>query len=61
MWGPMGVQAVDKHIGILRVHGENFQLQKVKLKTTRPFFIDEVILEDQEGLDANRPVTHTLT
>lgn len=39
-----------KHLGIMRVHGKNFQMEKVPLSTVRPFIIRDVVLVD-EGLD----------
>lgn len=47
-------EALDKHIGLLLVHGTKFKLEPIKLKTVRPFIFDSVNLAehyDELGLD----------
>ena len=38
-------EAVPKSVGILKIHKKNFKLDKVELKTTRPFLMDSIILK----------------
>ncbi|KAI8903750.1 Metallo-dependent phosphatase-like protein, partial [Gorgonomyces haynaldii] len=37
-------ESVDKHVGILKIGQDDFQYEKIKLKTVRPFLMREVIL-----------------
>ncbi|KAJ3044688.1 Double-strand break repair protein mre11a [Rhizophlyctis rosea] len=43
-------EAVPKHVAMLKIKGDQFQLEKVRLKTVRPFIMDEVILKDERNL-----------
>ncbi|KAJ3277861.1 Double-strand break repair protein mre11a, partial [Borealophlyctis nickersoniae] len=43
-------EAVPKHVALLRIKGTEFQMQKIRLKTVRPFILDEVALKDVSGL-----------
>ncbi|RKO84774.1 Mre11 DNA-binding presumed domain-containing protein, partial [Blyttiomyces helicus] len=43
-------EAVEKHVGILEIKGTDFQLEKIRLKTVRPFIMDEVVLKDETDL-----------
>ncbi|KAJ3053886.1 Double-strand break repair protein mre11a, partial [Rhizophlyctis rosea] len=49
-------EAVAKHVGILQIKGSHFQLEPLRLKTVRPFIMDEVVLKDEKDL---RPTDHT--
>eukprot|EP00039_Didymoeca_costata_P004820 m.76395 g.76395 ORF g.76395 m.76395 type:complete len:633 (+) comp12554_c0_seq1:227-2125(+) len=49
-------EAEPKHIGILKIYKETFLMEKLPLRTVRPFYIDEVCLED-EDLDPTKPQT----
>ena len=46
-------EAIDKHIGLLEIEGENFRVLPIKLKTVRPFIFDTInlstITEDIKG------------
>ncbi|KAJ3258944.1 Double-strand break repair protein mre11a [Boothiomyces macroporosus] len=44
-------ESAQKHIGILKITGQEFQLEKIKLKTVRPFVMDNVELSKVDGLD----------
>ncbi|KAJ3270534.1 Double-strand break repair protein mre11a [Terramyces sp. JEL0728] len=44
-------ESAQKHVGILKITGQEFQLEKIKLKTVRPFIMDNVELSKVEGLD----------
>ena len=44
-----------RHVGILEIKGSHFQLEPVRLKTVRPFIMDEVVLKDEKTL---RPTDH---
>ena len=35
---------MKKHVGILNIKGTSYQLEKIPLKSVRPFVNDEVIL-----------------
>jgi double-strand break repair protein MRE11 len=43
-------ESVEKHVGILEITGKEFSLEKVRLKTVRPFVIDDVVLAEQRDL-----------
>lgn len=40
-------------MGILRIRGRSYNLEPVPLKTVRPFYIKEVYLNQQPGLEPN--------
>ena len=46
-------EARTKHVGILRITNRNYTLTKVRLKTVRPFIMDEIVLKDCDGLRPN--------
>uniref|UniRef100_A0A8C3FY83 Double-strand break repair protein n=1 Tax=Cyclopterus lumpus TaxID=8103 RepID=A0A8C3FY83_CYCLU len=48
-------EAAKKHIGLLRVKGRKMNLQKIPLKTVRQFFIQDVVLDDQDHFTADTP------
>lgn len=39
-------EAVPKHVAILKIIGKRFDLEKIKLKTVRPFVIESYNLND---------------
>lgn len=41
-------EAIDKHIGLLLIHGDKFRIEPIKLKSVRPFVFDTVLLADIE-------------
>ena len=41
-------EAKIKHVGILTLHGNNWDLEKVRLKSVRPFVIQDVELDKTE-------------
>ncbi|KAI8811120.1 Mre11 DNA-binding presumed domain-containing protein [Cladochytrium replicatum] len=41
-------EAIPKHVGILSIQGREFTIEKIRLKTVRPFVTDEVILGEVE-------------
>lgn len=43
-------EAVPKHVAILQINKLEFSMEKVRLKTVRPFQMSEVILSNVEGL-----------
>ncbi|KAI8818933.1 DNA repair protein rad32 [Fimicolochytrium jonesii] len=43
-------EAVPKHVAILRISGSDFNLEPVRLRTVRPFIMDDVVLQDIEDL-----------
>ncbi|PWW71937.1 DNA repair exonuclease [Tuber magnatum] len=40
-------EAVTKHVGILSVTGRGFELEKIRLKTVRPFVMKEIVLAEE--------------
>jgi double-strand break repair protein MRE11 len=46
----MDGEAVPKHVGILTVTGKNFEMEKIRLKTVRPFVMRTVALADEPAL-----------
>ncbi|KAG4074814.1 hypothetical protein HA402_006453 [Bradysia odoriphaga] len=41
-------EAIDKHVGLLFIHGIRFQMQPIKLKSVRPFVFDSIHLAEVE-------------
>ncbi|KAK9472480.1 Mre11 DNA-binding presumed domain-containing protein [Dipodascopsis tothii] len=39
-------EAVEKFVGLLSITGQDFQIEKIKLKTVRPFVMKEVVLAE---------------
>ncbi|XP_012285624.1 double-strand break repair protein MRE11 [Orussus abietinus] len=46
-------EAEPKHVAILQIHKFDFQVQKLKLKTVRPFVFDNLFLDDEENISKN--------
>lgn len=45
-----------RHVALLQINGNDYQLDPIPLRTVRPFVMDEVYLQDaaeEEGLDVN--------
>jgi hypothetical protein len=45
-----------RHVALMEVHGKDYRLTPIPLRTVRPFVLDEVILSDaaeDEGFDLN--------
>lgn len=45
-------ESKTKHVGILTIDGKNFGLEKIRLKTVRPFIMRDIVLRDIPNLDA---------
>jgi len=43
-------EAVPKHCGILSITGTEFKLEKIRLKTVRPFVMREIVLADENEM-----------
>ncbi|KAF3936317.1 hypothetical protein ABW19_dt0208842 [Dactylella cylindrospora] len=43
-------EAVAKHIGILSITGKKFEIEPIRLKTVRPFKMQEVVLYDDRSM-----------
>lgn len=41
-------EAIDKHVGLLLIHGTQFRIEPIKLKSVRPFIFDSVHLNEVE-------------
>lgn len=44
----------SRHVGLLEIHGKEYQMTAIPLRTVRPFVLDECSLEEaaeDEGLD----------
>lgn len=39
-------EAEPKHVGLLKIQGKQFHLEKIRLRSVRPFIIDEVNLDE---------------
>lgn len=46
-------ESVPKYVGILHVHKTSFKLQKLKLKTVRPFVFHSINLNDNKDIKTN--------
>ncbi len=46
-------EAVQKHIGILEIHGDLFKFEKIPLKSIRPFVIDHIVLSNIKDIEPN--------
>lgn len=52
-------EAIDKHIGLLLIHGDKFRMEPIKLKSVRPFIFDSIHLgemEEELGLNEGNTV-----
>ncbi|KLT40250.1 DNA repair exonuclease [Cutaneotrichosporon oleaginosum] len=47
-------EALPKHVGILSIQGDKFQIAEVPLKTVRPFEIDDLELGEEAERDGNK-------
>ncbi|KAJ3005189.1 Double-strand break repair protein mre11a [Thoreauomyces humboldtii] len=43
-------EAVPKHVAILKITGQSFRVEPIRLRSVRPFIMDEVSLKDINGL-----------
>ncbi|KAG4074771.1 hypothetical protein HA402_006410 [Bradysia odoriphaga] len=41
-------EAIDKHVGLLLIHGTQFRMEPIKLKSVRPFVFDSIHLAEVE-------------
>jgi double-strand break repair protein MRE11 len=39
-------EAVPKHVGLLKIQGRKFDMKKLRLRTVRPFVMDDIVLSD---------------
>ncbi|KAI0692701.1 Mre11 DNA-binding presumed domain-containing protein [Cytidiella melzeri] len=49
-------ESIEKHVALMEVHGKEYRLTPIPLRTVRPFIMDEVILSDaaeDEEFDLN--------
>ncbi|KAG6816621.1 meiotic recombination [Tephrocybe sp. NHM501043] len=47
-------EAIEKHVALLQIHGKEFQMTPLPLRTVRPFVIEDVVLSEvaeAEGID----------
>lgn len=52
-------EAIDKHVGLLWIHGTEFRMEPIKLKSVRPFVFDSIHLaelEDELGLNEGNTI-----
>ncbi|KAJ3345775.1 Double-strand break repair protein mre11a [Entophlyctis luteolus] len=48
-------EMIPKHVGILEIHPDKqFKIEKVQLKTVRPFVMDDIVLADCKGLSSRK-------
>jgi len=50
-------ESKSKHVGILRIRGQEFSMKKVRLETVRPFIMDDLVLSEVPELNKNKPET----
>lgn len=49
-------ESLEKHVALMEIHGKEYRLTPIPLRTVRPFVMDNLPLEDvaaQEGVDIN--------
>lgn len=51
---PVLPSLTSRHVGILSVQGDQFQIAEIPLKTVRPFEMDEIILTDEAAVAENK-------
>ena len=44
-------EAIPKHVGLLKIQGRAFNMEKIRLRTVRPFVFDDVVLTDIEEIE----------
>lgn len=44
-------ESEPKHVALLKIQGKNFQLDKIRLKTVRPFIFQDISLADAEEIE----------
>ena len=44
-------EAIPKHVGLLKIQNKAFDLTKIRLKTVRPFVMDDLVLADVEEIE----------
>lgn len=45
-------ESIPKHVGLLTIQGRDFSMQKLRLRTVRPFVMDEVRLSDVQEIES---------
>ncbi|XP_017881711.1 double-strand break repair protein MRE11 [Ceratina calcarata] len=50
-------ESIPKHVGILKIHGQKFKIEKLPLKTVRPFVFDDLFLQEEEIIPEKNEVT----
>ncbi|KAI9140373.1 Metallo-dependent phosphatase-like protein [Paraphysoderma sedebokerense] len=43
-------EARSKHIGLFKIHKQGFRFEKIRLRSVRPFILDEIMLSAVDGL-----------
>jgi double-strand break repair protein MRE11 len=44
-------ESKTKHVGILTIEGKSFDVEKIRLKTVRPFIMQDIVLREIPNLD----------
>lgn len=44
-------EAIPKHVGLLKIQGRAFNIEKIRLRTVRPFVMEDVCLADVEEIE----------
>lgn len=45
-------ESIAKHVGLLKIQGRQFDMEKLRLRTVRPFIMDEVKLTDAADIES---------
>jgi double-strand break repair protein MRE11 len=48
--------AMSRHVALLQIQGKEFEMTPIPLRTVRPFVLEEVTLNEEEGLELNDPM-----
>jgi double-strand break repair protein MRE11 len=47
---------MSRHVALLQIQGKEFEMTPIPLRTVRPFVLEEVTLNEEEGLELNDPM-----
>ncbi len=47
--------APRRKVALIRIHGKDFKLDALPLRTVRPMLVDEVCLQEELGVEKNTP------
>lgn len=50
-------EAIQKKVGLLKIHQKTFRIEPIVLRTARPFCFEQIVIEDP--MDGNDPANHS--